>query len=58
MRVGSLLKTHKFVTALTHRLGEVVGFKDYAEGAIVKLETPDEEKTLHPNVLVYLVDAS
>ena len=57
VRLGSLLKTHRFVTALTDRLGEVIGFSQYAEGIDCKLESPDEEKNMHPSVLVYRIDA-
>ena len=58
VRMGSLLKTHKFVTAVSHRFGEVVGFQDRSTGVVCALESPTEEKILHPNILVYLTDAS
>lgn len=57
VRLGSLLKTHKFVTSISHRPGEVIGFPDFSEGVDVRLEAPDEVKRLHPNILVYMVDA-
>jgi hypothetical protein len=44
------------VTPLTHRLGEVIGFPEFSEGVKVKLESPEETKTLHPRVLVKRID--
>jgi hypothetical protein len=57
VRMGSLLKTHRFTTALSGRPGEVIDFKPYSEGTICRLGNPEEKKTLHPNVLVYPADA-
>lgn len=54
VRLGDLLPGWPFTTRLTGRMGTVLRERHRTEQGVVKvaLESPDEEKTLHEDVIV------
>lgn len=54
-RVGELAVGTKFLTGATRRPGRCVADGGRNGGAEVELGSPDEIKTLHPDVLVDVV---